>query len=137
MAPLKGIRDQVVWGGGVIRDHLNRILGFFSINAGFGWAFEAEVRAIAKALSFCQEFLFREVIIESDSSIVVGWVNSKSNRPWKLANELNQIDYLMELTCCSQVNHIFREANESADSLAKAGCNRRNSLWWCSDSYRP
>lgn len=58
--------------GGVLRDHLNRVLGYVSINSGFGWAFEAEVRAILKALMFCQEFLFKEVEIESDSTTTVG-----------------------------------------------------------------
>lgn len=122
--------------GGVLRDHQNRVLGYFSINDGFGWAFEAEVRAILKALLFCQEFLIQEVLIESDSTIDVGWVNSKSNRPWKLLNELNQIDLLMELTKYSKVVHMFREANDSADLVAKVGCNKVNSLRWCSGSLR-
>lgn len=49
------------------------------------WAYEAEVKAILNALLFCQHFGFRRVIIESDSSLVVGWVASDQNRPWKLA----------------------------------------------------
>ncbi|XP_057432300.1 uncharacterized protein LOC130725057 [Lotus japonicus] len=122
--------------GGVLRDHQNRVFGYFSINSGFGWAFEAEVRAILKALQFCQEFMVYEVYIESDSTAAVGWINSKLNRPWKLLNELNQIDFLLELTKCSKVSHIYREANETADSLAKVGCNRSNSLWWCANSLR-
>lgn len=119
--------------GGVLRDYRNMILGFFSINMGHGWAFEAEVRAILKALIFCQQYNLKEIIIESDSTTAVGWVSIKSNRPWKLLNELNQIDFLMLEVRCLGVFHIYREANSSADKLAKADCNRTNTLWWRSE----
>ncbi|XP_057451736.1 uncharacterized protein LOC130743503 [Lotus japonicus] len=109
------------------------VLGFFSINMGHGWAYEAEVKAILKALIFCQHHNLKDIIIDSDSTTAVGWVTIKTNRPWKLLNDLNQIDFLMLEVHCLGVFHIYREANSSADNLAKAGCNRSNTLWWRSE----
>lgn len=58
--------------GGVLRDYRNMILGFFSLNMGYGWAYEAEVKAILKALVFCQQYNLRDIVIESDSSTAIG-----------------------------------------------------------------
>lgn len=107
-------------------------LVFFSINMGHGWAYEAEVKAILKALVFCQQFAFQNVVLESDSTTVIAWVKAKRNRPWKLLNDLNQMDFLMSEVNCLGIHHIFREANGMTDHLAKFMCNRRNNLWWAS-----
>ncbi|XP_057456943.1 uncharacterized protein LOC130747902 [Lotus japonicus] len=78
--------------GGVIRDSNRIFLGYFAIGIGFGWAFEAEVKAILHGLMFCQQFLFRNIVLESDSTTAIGWVVSRDKIPWKLINELNKID---------------------------------------------
>lgn len=100
---------------------MRQFLGVFSTTSGVLWAYEAEVKAILNALLFCKQFQFRHVIIESDSSLVVGWVASNHNRQWKLCQDLLQIDLLMKEVDCLCVNHIFREANTLADHLAKSG----------------
>lgn len=117
--------------GGILWNENRRILGFFSLNSGHGWAFEAEVRAILNALIFCQEFLFRNIIIERDSSVAVSWVALKEKRPWRLLNELNYIDFLIHEVNCVEVRHIFRESNVEADLLANKGCIRTTPLWVC------
>ncbi|XP_057426328.1 uncharacterized protein LOC130719736 [Lotus japonicus] len=115
--------------GGVLRNSDRKILGFFSINLGHGGAAEAELKAIWKALIFCNQFHFRDLIIESDSTVAVGWVNSHRNRPWKWVNILNEIDYLMKVVSCLEVKHNFRETNGIADFLAKKGCTRTDTIW--------
>lgn len=99
------------------------------MNTGYGWAFEAEVRAILNSLLFCQQFLFRNIIIESDSSTAVSWVLSRDKRPWRLINELNLIDFLMKEVNCVEIRHIYRESNSFADLLANEGCERQEPLW--------
>lgn len=69
------------------------------------------------------------MIIESDSMAAVKWVNSQSNRPWKLLNTLNHIDILLAEINCFEVRHIFRESNFIADHLAKKGCSSESILW--------
>jgi ribonuclease HI len=113
----------------VIRDSTKRFRGFFSINLGHGLAHEAEVKAILFSLLFCQQFSITNVIIESDSTTTVGWVNSTTNRPWKLRNELNHIDYLLQVVSALEVKHIYRELNIVPDYLANIGCNRESPLW--------
>ena len=115
--------------GGVIRDHKNQIVGFFSLNLGFGGAVEAETEAILFALRFCQQFMLCNVMIESKSLIVVGWVNNNTNTPANLLNELNQIDFLQDEVHCIEIRHIFREANSTADNPPKEGCNRVVNVW--------
>lgn len=115
--------------GGALRSDNWTILGKFSKAMGILWAFQAEVQAILHALLFCREFQLKDVIIESDSSLAVGWVERKQNRPWKLLGELNLIDrYMLEVNCVG-VLHIFWEANSDADELAKSGCDRDTPIW--------
>lgn len=66
------------------------------MSIGEGRDFEAEVRAILQALLFCKEYQVSRVLIELDSTLVVGWVTSQNNRPWKLLRVLLQIDRLMQ-----------------------------------------
>lgn len=93
------------------------------------WAYEAEVKAILHALIFYRQFQLCHVLIESDSSLEIGWVNCKLNRLWKLIQYLNLIDLLCIEVDCIGVNHIFRESNHSADFLAKSGTNRSSPIW--------
>lgn len=120
--------------GGVVRNHNNTILGYFSKNVGHDWAFSAEVKAILHALIFCHQFLLSNIVIESDSTLALGWVLSQERRPFTLLNDLNHIDYLARQVNCLGFHHVFREANDEADKLAKEGCNRDDFLWVCLDN---
>lgn len=119
--------------GGVLHNSDEEALGYFFKNLDGEWAFEDEVRAIFLALLLCHQCGFSSVIIESDSTTNVGWVNSSLNRPSKLRNELNQIDYLFSEVNCMGVHHIYREAIDFADHLAKEGWGRPDALWFCSE----
>lgn len=114
--------------GGVLRNSVGDSLGVFSLATGILWAYQSEVKAIHRALSFCKEFSFSHVYIESDSTPAVGWVNRKENRPWALLNDLNSIDRLIREVDCLGVAHVYTEANSEADELAKLGC-REDPLW--------
>src|ERR1044072_7192116 len=94
-----------------------------------GSAEEAETKAIMYALRFCQQFCFSNLIIECDSSTVVGWVNNSVSRPANLLNVLNQIDFLSTEVNYIEIRHIFRESNVYADSLAKEACMRKENMW--------
>ncbi|XP_057418209.1 uncharacterized protein LOC130712390 [Lotus japonicus] len=101
--------------------------GFFKANvdgSSMGNPGPTEVIAILEVLQFCKEHGIRNLVIESDSTLVVSWVNNSSNRPWKLRNELNLIDNLCEELAVVAVDHIFREANPIADHLSKSGVER-------------
>lgn len=117
--------------GGILRNDKRKVLGCFSKATGNLWAYEAEVQAIYHALLFCQEFRISSVLVESDSSLVVGWVNRKEHRPWKLFHVLECIDRLVVEVNCVGIQHILREGNGMADCLAKRGRDRVIPLWAC------
>src|ERR1044072_1958977 len=120
--------------GGVLRNTGKEIIGFFSLHTGPGFAFEAEVYSIHFVLLVCQQFVIRNVIIESDCLVAVSWVNNKENRPWKLQNYLNHIDYLVLEVNCLQIKHILREGNVLADFLAKKGSSHEIHICCCCNS---
>ena len=78
--------------GGVFRDHAGVVRCIFSIPYGIVDSNLAEVIAIRKALeilSLNNEFHDARVIVESDSTNVVKWVNqSPDDWPWTMHNEL-------------------------------------------------
>lgn len=115
--------------GGILRDWNGVVKGYFSIPLGDIYAHEAEIKAILWALKFCKEFGFMHIGIESDSSLVVGWVAKRSYRPWKLLNDLNLIYFLKDTVICTSGQHIYREANDQADELAKSACDRTDPVW--------
>lgn len=120
--------------GGVLRNHhIGQVLGYFAKSTGHLWAYEVKVQAMLNALLFCQQHNFHKVIIESDSSLALGWTMNGDKRPWKLIQEFNYIDYLMSLVSCIGVNHILRKDNTSADYLANQGCGREHLVWVLSD----
>ncbi|XP_057425669.1 uncharacterized protein LOC130719035 [Lotus japonicus] len=97
--------------GGVLHNSNGNILAYFSMSTGILWAYEAEV------------------LIESDSTLAIGWTLNSHRRPWKLQQIFNQIDYLWELVSCVGIQHILREGNGVADFWAKQGCGRSDVIW--------
>ncbi|XVF77402.1 hypothetical protein PTKIN_Ptkin14bG0040100 [Pterospermum kingtungense] len=63
-----------------------------------------------------------ELDIESDSFNVVQWVSNPDRAPWRLRGILVEMDNLKKLV--PSIKHIFRDANQVADGLAKFGIDR-------------
>src|ERR1044072_4221637 len=84
-----------------------KLLFFFSKAIGVLWAYEAEVKTILSALQFCKQFGLSHVLIENNSTLSIGWVNCRVNRPVSLLNDLNLIDVLMKDIDCIAVFHSF------------------------------
>ncbi|XP_057451866.1 uncharacterized protein LOC130743649 [Lotus japonicus] len=63
--------------GGILRNARRQTLGVFSKALGELWAYEAEVKAILQALIFCREHQLQHILIESDSTLAVGWISSQ------------------------------------------------------------
>lgn len=78
-----------------------------------------EVQVILHALLFCRQFDFHNIMIESDSSLSVGWVMHKDRRSWRILREFCAIDNLMPLVQCVGIRYIIREGNQAADYFAK------------------
>ncbi|XVF79317.1 hypothetical protein PTKIN_Ptkin14bG0211600 [Pterospermum kingtungense] len=113
--------------GGVLRNHKGNELMSFSKHIGMEDSNVAEIMAIREALVL---FLASpwvncsKLIIESDSRIAIGWVNNPNEAPWKVRMFVNHITNLRSQIKDLQIFHIFREANQRADQLAKKGAKQ-------------
>ena len=114
--------------GEVLRDHIGVVRCIFSIPCGIVDSNLAEVIAIRKALeilSLNNEFHDARVIVESDSTNVVKWVNqSPDDWPWTMHNELCLIKNLKATFPLISFAHTLRENNFMADSVTKQGVHR-------------
>ena len=113
--------------GGILRNERGRILALFSGPLGILESNIAEVMAIKVVLGMFVRSIWKGkfgLVIESDSMTAVRWCTDKESRPWKLWEVFGDIDKLMEDIGNVSLAHIYREGNDLADSLAKAGVDR-------------
>ncbi|KAK0578412.1 hypothetical protein LWI29_009957 [Acer saccharum] len=84
----------------------------------------AEGLALLDGLRMVQQRGIRNLLVESDSKVVVGWLNSGICNLWYMWDFWEEILYLFRtMNCC--IHHIYREANMVADFLVKEGANSR------------
>ena len=116
-----------VGGGGVIRDHDGQWLKGYARPLGCSNSCMAELWALRDGLLLAKEMGLNNLIIEMDALSVALLMNN------------NTVNLLMEplLTDCKnlvseipnkQIVHIYREANQCADALAKLGASSLDSF---------
>ena len=121
--------------GGVLRDHNGKIMCIFSNFIGVEESNTAEILAIHRAMELCAsraELLGRKIVIASDSTVAVSWVNkSEDLGSFKHIDTIYDIKtYLKDWGNCS-VEFNYRNSNSFADSLAKMGSSRQGDfLQW-------
>ncbi|KAG6658115.1 hypothetical protein CIPAW_04G137600 [Carya illinoinensis] len=71
-------------GGGVIRDHDGRVLAGFSIHYGQVSNTVAEGRALLDGLKLAQQLGIRDILVESDSDVIVKWIQAGKCSLWYL-----------------------------------------------------
>ncbi|XP_042942667.1 receptor-like protein EIX1 [Carya illinoinensis] len=82
--------------------------------------FETEPRGSPDGLRLCRHFGLRDILVELDSTVIVGWLASGVCKYWFLWKFWEEVKALVsELNV--RFGHIFREANMVADFLAKQG----------------
>ncbi|XVF67225.1 hypothetical protein PTKIN_Ptkin10aG0103200 [Pterospermum kingtungense] len=109
---------------GVMRSHASEELARFSKSVGIEDSSVAELIAICEAfLTFIDSpYVYNcALIVESDSKNAVTWVNSPLSAPWRVLNFINHIECLKRKLRKWEVVHIFKEANQVVDQLAKEG----------------
>ncbi|XVE48614.1 hypothetical protein DITRI_Ditri01bG0015500 [Diplodiscus trichospermus] len=114
---------------GILRDHMSSVKIVFSKH--IGTAESTELLAVGEAFLLFVEYEWvnsHKIIIESESSNVVQWISSPSSAPWTVRNLIAHIENLKNQLNGWSIVHIFKEANEEADSLAKAGAHITDEL---------
>jgi ribonuclease HI len=115
--------------GGIFRNFLADMVCCFAQNTGQGFAFHAELCGAMSAIEIAHSFHWRQLWIETDSSLVVKAFKNDAIIPWKLRNRWsNCISLLINMKVI--VSHVFRESNSCADSLARIGLDLENLTIW-------
>ena len=110
--------------GGVLRDHMGKILCFFSSFVGCQDAITAEIYAIVKACQIIgskSELINRSIVVASDSRIAVGWISGQFkgyNNHEKVSEEIRE--WLVSFGQAA-VEFCPRSSNSYADILARKG----------------
>lgn len=115
--------------GGVFRDQNANFLSCFAENLGGGSAYQAKLAAIMRAVEIASQRNWRNIWIESDSTLVVMAFNKMSMIPCSLRNKWINCRKLL----CGMnfvVTHIYREGNRCADKLASKGLDIEGVTIW-------
>ena len=115
-------------GGGIIRDCDGMAKAAFSSHFGNGTNNSAELKAILEGIRLCKRLLYFNVIIESDSRIVVDWLRKGRCTLWYLWDFWE--DLVAELEGVTfMVLHQYKEGNSAADFLAREGEMGKNIIY--------
>ena len=110
--------------GGLIRDHLGRVLGAFGQFLGYKPILYAELQALLLGLELAVDLGCSSLIVESNSVTVISWVTLNCVSYWDYAYLIARIRHLCSM-CSVQLCHVYREANKAADYLANWACTHQ------------
>ncbi|XP_040992478.1 14.7 kDa ribonuclease H-like protein [Juglans microcarpa x Juglans regia] len=111
--------------GGIIQNHKGLVEAGFAHSYGQATNTVAKCRALLDGLQLCKQLGLRDILVESDSTVIVGWLASRICRYWFLWDFWEE-DRELGSELHVQFHHIFREANMVADFLAKQGTQGMN-----------
>ncbi|KAL5717665.1 hypothetical protein ACHQM5_010641 [Ranunculus cassubicifolius] len=89
----------------------------------------AEWKAMKAALEYIVAEGWENVIIESDSSLVINSLANQRNASWQFETLFCDCKYLASI-CKPSFKLVPRQCNSLADYLAKSGCNKAQNEDW-------
>ncbi|CAN1130257.1 Putative ribonuclease H protein At1g65750 [Linum perenne] len=107
--------------GGVLRNSEGRCLLAFSMNLGSCSITRAEMRGAIEGLKRTWEAGFRRVVLKMDSKAVISLLTSADMSTHQHSVEKLEFQELIRRDWEIQVEHTFREGNQTADFLASLG----------------
>ncbi|XP_060203034.1 uncharacterized protein LOC132631475 [Lycium barbarum] len=119
--------EDDIGAGGIVRDSNGNLIMAFAKSLGKGSSNLAEAKVALYGMKWCISNGFRNIILESDSLIIINMLEGKINIAWELQDSIDTIKQLL-----SQTNyiaqHCYREANQVADALAKWSMNGQEEI---------
>ncbi|KAL0281808.1 UNVERIFIED_CONTAM: putative ribonuclease H protein, partial [Sesamum radiatum] len=110
--------------GGILRDHLGRVIFAFQEPLGINTNTQAELSAINRGLQICRDKGFRKIWIEINAKTIIMLISSPRQGAWNLQNTLQRIRNIQS-QMTYRISHIFREGNQAADFLANQACSEQ------------
>lgn len=115
--------------GGVFRDFEGQFLLCFSEPLGISTSYISELNGAIRAIETAYHRGWRNLWLESDSSLVVLAFHKNGQIPSALRNRWDNMKLILRQMNCI-VTHIYREGNEVADTLANYGISLQCITFW-------
>lgn len=96
----------------------------------------AETKALLFGLQLCIRLGYAGVHVESDSAILLQYLDNPQSWPWRLFHELSEINRLIA-SHTFHFSHVYREGNTVADALAKHAWENRETSSFSQIIYLP
>ncbi|XP_058092498.1 uncharacterized protein LOC131238937 [Magnolia sinica] len=123
-------------GGGICRGEMGNFLFAFSGGYGVGTNTIAELRVVHDGLALGIQRGYSQIILESDSNLVVELLNGVATPGWKWRRWLHRI-YQLQGNGRIRFVHVLREGNSPADFLARLGSASQSGAWFDRPSKLP
>ncbi|XP_060211737.1 uncharacterized protein LOC132639298 [Lycium barbarum] len=124
-------------GGGVIRNHQGKLISAFSSPLGCMTNNLSEATALQTGLKWCIDNAIRKIEVESDSLMLIKWIQNFASMPWNLQMVVMDIRTSLESFEDFKIQHCFREANKVADTLANTGLECNQNIWYTDFTQLP
>ncbi|WMV50120.1 hypothetical protein MTR67_043505 [Solanum verrucosum] len=105
--------------GGILRDHLGRMIYAFAIPLGTGTNNQVELQAASHGIFWCIQHGYKKIHLEVDSELVIKWLSKQLMLPWNLHQYITELQLLVQQLEQFKCTHTYREANNMADHLSK------------------
>ncbi|CAL8991586.1 unnamed protein product [Prunus brigantina] len=114
----------------VIRDSEGHVLIAGFNNIGENSINVAECVALRDGLAAALDRGWDQIVIEGDSKFVIDSIQGKANPPWCIQQIIQDIWALSSSIASIRFQHVFREANFTADAVAKLDHGFSNQVLW-------
>ena len=115
---------------GVLRDKNGDVLLVYAGKVGNGSNNVAEAMALLWGLQLSRERQIMELTIEGDSKLVIDLVKGEAKLGWKIRNIILDIKKILNEMKMAHLQHIYREGNQVADTVAAMGFNAMEITCW-------
>ncbi|XVF35312.1 hypothetical protein REPUB_Repub18cG0134800 [Reevesia pubescens] len=120
--------NGMAFAGGVIRDNNGEWITGFKYRVGICDITTAELWGIYQGINLCWNKGYREVELESDSTLAIKKINTVHNRFDTDGNLVGAIQRFLQRNWSCKIRHIYREANQCADWMASFQNNTQAGL---------
>ncbi|KAI5322447.1 hypothetical protein L3X38_031519 [Prunus dulcis] len=90
----------------------------------------AECLALRDGLAYAIHRGWRNILVEGDSKLIIDCVKQEADPPWSICILIHDIKLLSSFCGHLSFNHIYREANFTADAVANMGHGLHSSKLW-------
>ncbi|CAL2267034.1 unnamed protein product [Prunus armeniaca] len=124
------VRNNLAASGFVICDSDGHVLLTGAKNIGDNTISVAECMALRDGLAYAIHRGWRNILVEGDPKLIIDRVKQEADPPWSICTLIQDIKLLSSFCVALSFNHIYREANFTADSVANLGHVLNPSKLW-------